>query len=65
MLLTGHKSRAIFDRCNIINEQELLDAGDQEVLHAQDSVGQTSGATQRGLNPGCSEGIGNSRRTGC
>ena len=29
MLLTGHKSRAIFDRYNIINEQELLDAGDQ------------------------------------
>ena len=27
MLLTGHKSRAIFDRYNIINEQELLDAG--------------------------------------
>ena len=27
MLLTGHKSRAIFDRYNIIHEQELLDAG--------------------------------------
>ena len=27
MLLTGHKSRAIFDRYNIIDEQELLDAG--------------------------------------
>ena len=39
MLLTGHKSRAIFDRYNIINEQELLDAGDQLVeylaQHAQ------------------------------
>ena len=32
--------------------------------HARDSVGQTSGATPRGLNPGCSEKIGNSRRTG-
>ena len=31
MLLTGHKSRAIFDRYNIIDEQELLDAGDQLV----------------------------------
>ena len=38
--------------------------GEQEVLHARDSVGQTSGATQRGLNPGFSERIGNSRRTG-
>ena len=27
MLLTGHKTRAIFDRYNIINEQELLEAG--------------------------------------
>ena len=31
MLLTGHKSRAIFDRYNIIHEQELIDAGDQLV----------------------------------
>ena len=29
MLLTGHKSRAIFDRYHIVNEQELLVAGDQ------------------------------------
>ena len=33
MLLTGHKSRAIFDRYNIINEQELLAAGDQLVAY--------------------------------
>ena len=33
MLLTGHKSRAIFDRYNIINEQDLLDAGDQLVAY--------------------------------
>ena len=38
--------------------------GEQEVLHARDTVGQTSGATQRCLNPGFSERIGNSRRTG-
>ena len=31
MLLTGHKTRAIFDRYNIIHEQELLEAGDQLV----------------------------------
>ena len=33
ILLTGHKSRAIFDRYNIIHEQELLDAGDQLVAY--------------------------------
>ena len=33
MLLTGHKSRVIFDRYNIIHEQELLDAGDQLVAY--------------------------------
>ena len=39
MLLTGHKTRASFDRDNIIHEQDLLDAGDQLVAslaqHAQ------------------------------
>ena len=30
---TGHKTRAIFDRYNIINEQELLEAGDQLVAY--------------------------------
>ena len=35
MLLTGHKSRAIFDRYNIIHEQELHDAGDQLVAYLE------------------------------
>ena len=33
MRLTGHTSRTIFDRYNIINEQELLEAGDQLVAY--------------------------------
>ena len=44
MLLTGHKSRAIFDRYNIIHEQELLEAGDQLVAY----LAQQAQATPRG-----------------
>ena len=36
---------------------------EQEVLHARDSVGQTSGTTQPRLTPRFRERIGNSRRT--
>ena len=44
MLLTGHRTRAIFDRYNIINEQELLEAGDQLVAY----LAQHAQATPRG-----------------
>ena len=47
MLLTGHKSRAIFDRYNIVNEQELLEAGDQLVAY----LAQHAQATPRGRRP--------------
>ena len=47
MLLTGHKSRAIFDRYNIIHEQELLGAGDQLVAY----LAQQAQATPRGGRP--------------
>ena len=47
MLLTGHKTRAIFDRDNIINEHELLEAGDQLVA----SLAQHAPATPRGRRP--------------
>ena len=47
MFLTGHKSRAIFDRYNIINEQELLDAGDQLVAY----LAQQAQAPRRRAHP--------------
>ena len=55
MRLTGHKSRAIFDRYNIINEQELLEAGDQLVAylaqHAQAPCGRAHPAGPRPAPP--------------
>ena len=47
MLLTGHKSRAIFDRYNIINEQELLEASDQLVAYLAQHAPATPGVVER------------------
>jgi integrase len=37
MLLTGHKTRAVFDRYNIVNERELLTAGERLAAYLQKS----------------------------
>ena len=51
MLLTGHKTRAIFDRYNIINEQELLEAGDQLVAYLAQHA-QAQAPRGKGVPPG-------------
>ena len=53
MLLTGHKSRAIFDRYNIIHEQELLDAGDQLVEYLEQAHQPVGAAGAPAVRPAC------------
>jgi hypothetical protein len=59
---SDHRSHAT-GATQLRGHDSKVEQGEQEVLHARVSVGQTSGATQRCCNPGFSERIGNSRRT--
>ena len=55
MLLTGHKSRAIFDRYHIVNEQELRGAGAQLARYLARQAGRPATTGPGGL-PGPARG---------
>src|ERR1019366_2044534 len=61
-ILRDHRSRAT-GATQLRGHDGQVKQGEQEVLHARASVGQTSSATQRCLSSGFSERIENSRRT--
>src|SRR5712692_9527729 len=61
-IFSDHRSHAT-GATQLRGDDGQVKQGEQEVRHARDSVGQTSGAAQRCLNPGFSERIANPRRT--
>ena len=50
MSLTGHKTRCVFDRYNIVNERELFSAGEQLVAYLSRSA-RPRNARSRGVQP--------------